>query len=353
MVNVGGEQRYEQVFGDTFALYTHAEMLEFIEPFKVRFEKNGLDATALFRGKRCFDAACGNGRGALFMLMNGAAHVTACDLSSKNVASTRAFLRQFGFGNAEVFESSLEQIPHLDEAFDFVWCNGVIMHTARPNRCLKEIARILKVGGRSWIYVYGSGGIYWRSVQRFREMLKEITVQHCIATLQLLRYETRYVAEFIDDWFATHLRSYTHQDFGAALTAVGFAPTEPLRFGMVYDTSHRRNAFGDEERTLMGEGDLRYLLEKVQATPTEEPRVLGEGEYGSDVEWPPAITQNLDAALSRLAAACPGQWQRIAGAAHIQRELRLQMSKAESFDLEAYLKTVDRVAGYAMNSTNA
>src|SRR5688572_1104408 len=126
MANLQGEKRYEHVFGDTFALYTRDEMLEFIKPFEVRFKENGLDARELFTGKRCLDAACGNGRGALFMLMNGAAHVTACDFSETNVASTRSFLRQFGFQQTEVFQSSLENIDRPSESFDFVWCNGVI-----------------------------------------------------------------------------------------------------------------------------------------------------------------------------------------------------------------------------------
>lgn len=344
MTNLSGEQRYEHVFGDTFALYSRAEMLEFIEPFRVRFESNGLDARQLFAGKRCFDAACGNGRGALFMLMNGAAHVTACDLSAKNVESTRRFLRDFGFDNAEVFESSLERIDRPDESFDFLWCNGVIMHTARPNRCLNEIARLVRRGGRAWIYVYGSGGVYWRSIERFRAMLHDVAVQECIATLQLFRYETRYVAEFIDDWFATHLRSYTHEDFGAALTQAGFARAEPLPFGMPYDTSQRRNAFGPQERELMGEGDLRYLLTKERATPQQPGQILDEGEYGSRVEWPPVIVASVDRALEQLASVCRQPWQRIAAAAHVQRELRLQMTRVEGFDLAVYLQSIEHVA---------
>jgi ubiquinone/menaquinone biosynthesis C-methylase UbiE len=350
MINVSGEQRYEEVFGDTFALYSRQEMLEFIEPFKTRFAKNGLDPRQLFQGKRCFDAACGNGRGALFMLTNGAAHVTACDLSAKNVETTRRFLREFGFDNAEVFESSLEHIARPDETFDFVWCNGVIMHTSRPNRCLHEITRILKRSGQAWIYVYGSGGVYWRSIQSFRNMLRDVAVQECISTLQLLRYETRYVAEFIDDWFATHLRSYTHRDFSAALTAVGFAPAKPLPLGMAYDTSQRRNSFGALEGDLMGEGDLRYLLVKEHATPAREQQILGEGEYGSEIEWPPVITRSLDAALGVLAASCRHPWQCIAAAAHVQRELRLQMTQPERFDLDLYLRTIDRVVSYVMKS---
>lgn len=352
MAELTGERRYEQVYGDTFALYSRHEMLEFIEPLRARFENNGLNPRQLFEGKHCLDAACGNGRGALFMLMNGAARVTACDLSAKNVESTRSFLQQFGFSNADVTELSLEDLPYSDESFDFVWCNGVLMHTRHPNRCLRQIARVLKLGGKSWIYVYGSGGVYWRTIQRFRTMLHDVAVPDCIAALQLLRYETRYVAEFIDDWFATHLRSYTHNDFSSALEAAGFvAPAAPLPLGVAYDTSHRRNTFGPQEKDLMGEGDLRYLLEKARVTPAHDQLILDEGEYGSKVEWPAVITQAVDAALARLQAACPHRWQRIAGAAHIQRELRLQMTKPEPFVLDSYLRMIDQVTDRAAHSS--
>ena len=97
----------------------------------------------------------------------------------------------------------------------------------------------------------------------------------------------------------------------------------------------------------MGEGDLRYLLEKTAATPAEQRPILNEGEYGSEVQWPPVITQSVDAALARLKAQCPKPWQRVAAAAHVQRELRLQMTRPERFDLAVYEQTIQCVAGYA------
>jgi ubiquinone/menaquinone biosynthesis C-methylase UbiE len=347
MANVAGERRYDEVYGDTFALYSRSDMLEFIEPFQTRFERNGIDARQAFAGKRCLDAACGNGRGALFMLMNGAASVTACDFSPKNVESTQAFLKQFGFSNTDVAEHTLEQLPYADESFDFVWCNGVLMHTQHPNRCLREITRVLKVGGQSWIYVYGAGGVYWRTIRHFRKLLEGVSVTECIAALRLLRYETRYVAEFIDDWFATHLRSYTHEDFAKALTAVGFAATEPLPYGTAYDTSHRRSTFGASEKDFMGQGDLRYFLTKARATPPSAPQVLDEGQYGSAFEWPAQVTAALDPLLTQLTAVCERPWQRIAAAAHIQRELRLQMTRPEPFDLDEYKLSIERITHHA------
>ena len=76
---------------------------------------------------------------------------------------------------------------------------------------------------------------------------------------------------------------------------------------------------------------------------------MSEGEYGSEVRWPSVITQSVDAALARLEALCPQPWQRVAAAAHVQRELRLQMTRPERFDLAAYEHTIQRVAGYAAN----
>lgn len=75
-----GEKQYEVVYGETFQAYNKQEILEFIEPLKIRFQRNHLDASTLFAGKTCFDAGCGGGRGALFMLMNGAKEVTAYDI---------------------------------------------------------------------------------------------------------------------------------------------------------------------------------------------------------------------------------------------------------------------------------
>lgn len=342
--NSAGEIRYEQVYGETFALYSNKEMLEFIEPFRVRFERNNLDVQTIFEGKKCFDAGCGNGRGTLFMLMNGAAHVTAFDFSEKNTESTRKFVKEFGFNNVSVQQGTLEHIPFEDETFDFVWCNGVIMHTDHPNRCLSEIARILKTGGQSWIYIYGSGGIYWRMIYHFRTIMRNIRIDECIALLKVLRYETRYIAEFIDDWFATNLRSYSNADLSSRLSELGFDTPDLLPYGMDYDSSHRRNMYTSaEERDLMGEGDLRYLLTKVRHEQVHT-HLISESEYGSTYSWPTAVTEAIDPLMERVRQITDGSnWLKIAVVAHIQRELRLLLTEEKLFPLDEITAIVDNV----------
>lgn len=346
--NISGEKRYDTVFGETFAMYSKADMLEFMEPFVIRFQRNRLDPEKIFKGKKCFDAGCGNGRGSLFMLMNGAAQVTAFDFSQKNVKSTLKFAGDFGFFNIEAHEGSLERIPFPDESFDIVWCNGVIMHTEHPNRCLSELARILKTSGQMWLYIYGSGGVYWRTISHLREMLQHINVNTCMTYLKLFRYPTRYIAEFIDDWYATYLRSYTHEDLSRRLRELGFEKPELLRYGTDYDTSHRIATFAtEEEKALMGQGDLRYLLTKVDHHQGSA-CLLNEGEYGSLYAYPSLIKTNIDPLFSEIAQVAGDQdWLKIAIAAHIQRELRILLSEQKHFKLSDFLHVIQALLGYA------
>ncbi|WP_027720762.1 class I SAM-dependent methyltransferase [Maridesulfovibrio zosterae] len=340
-VNKQGEERYENVFGDTFAMYTRKEMEEFIEPFRVRFDRNGLDARKIFAGKKCFDAGCGNGRGSLFMLMNGAAHVTSYDFSKKNIQSTRNFLKEFGYSDFDTMQGSLENIPFDDQEFDFVWCNGVIMHTEHPNECLKEISRILKTGGNSWLYIYGSGGVYWNIIYHFRKLLEDISIEQCIAALKLMRYETRYIAEFIDDWYATFLRTYTDKDLSARLKALGFEDPELLKYGMDYDTSHRRNTYlTNIEKDYVGEGDLRYLLSKKEHSVSEG-SPLRESEYGSDFKYPDTVTNVISPCFEKIQSLELSALARVALAAHIQRELRLLLDAQKNFEIKEVLTLIE------------
>ena len=341
MSNLIGEKRYEQVFGDTFALYSHKEMEEFIEPFRVRFARNDLDPAGIFAGKKCLDGGCGNGRGSLFMLMHGAAHVTAIDYSGKNVETTRRFAKDFGYKNIDVQEGSLADLPYEDQSFDFVWCNGVVMHTEKPNDCLAELARVLRVGGQTWIYVYGSGGVYWRIIYHLRDMLKGIDIETCMSALNVFRYETRYIAEFIDDWYATWLRTYTHYDMSVRLRELGFKVAPPLSYGMDYDTSHRLNSITSlEERQLMGEGDLRYLLTK-ETHKQEHLRLLDEGEYGSQYPYPKFIKDQIDPLMVSVSnVVSENTLMKIALAANIQRELRIMLYKTGPFPLTAFREMI-------------
>ena len=193
------ESQHDTVFGKTLAAYNKPEMEEFIGFFTQRFANNNISPTEIFADKTCLDAGCGNGRGSIFMMSNNARHVDFADISPTNIKSTTQNLVDFGFTDFVGHETSLETLPFEDESFDFVWCNGVIMHTHNPDLCLRELTRVLRIGGQAWIYVYGAGGVYWYAVRHFRSLLSNISADTCIAALRLMGYANRYVAEYLDD----------------------------------------------------------------------------------------------------------------------------------------------------------
>jgi SAM-dependent methyltransferase len=338
------ESLHENVYGKTFSLYGKKDMEEFINPFEVRFERNRLNKKEIFQGMKCLDAGCGNGRGTIFMLLNGAAHVTAVDVSPSNIESTKRFVNEFRLPSVDTRIATLERLDFPDATFDFIWCNGVIMHTAHPNRCVSELSRVLKPGGKAWFYVYGSGGLYWRAIQKIRWYLKDCRVDSVTAFLQLLRYEPRYIGEFIDDWFASHLRTWTEKDFTKRLGEAGFENTNTLKRGVEYDTSERRHKYSSKDQLeLMGEGDLRYLVTKKNEVKNSAGSI-DEGEYGSQYAWPEIVTSVIDEPMKIIAEQTKSSsYLRIAAFAFFQRELRLLLNDSAEFSIGKLKKLFDTI----------
>ena len=334
------ESEHDQVYGASFALYDRATLDAFIAPFRVRFARNSLDPAEIFAGRRCLDAGCGTGRGAIFMLADGAASVDCVDVSLTNVTTASRNLRERGFAAFTVRQASLERLPFEDESFDVVWCNGVLQHTADPAACLAELARVLRRGGVSWIYVYGAGGLYWWAVERFRRWMAATPAEACIATLRLMRYPVDRVAEFLDDWKVAYLRTYTAHAVSSALSGLGFATPRPLPFGMPYDTSERRARYPGDAPWL-GEGDLRYLATKEHhsTAPVALPSAPAEA-------FAPAIAARFDDVFAGIERATANATARLAAAAHLQYELRAIMSREGPLDVAAFAHVARDVETY-------
>lgn len=348
-MNDNREDQHDTVFGKTFALYDRPEMEEFVGFFRQRFAANRLDARKIFEGRNCLDAGCGNGRGAIFMMSNGAKRVDFADISPTNIESTTKNLTSFGFDNVKGHLTSLETLPFADETFDFVWCNGVVMHTRNPDACLRELSRVLKVGGQAWIYVYGSGGAYWYSVQRYRRLLANVPADACIAALRLMGYANRYVAEYLDDWKVPYLRTYTDADFGTRMADFGFDNPRPLPYGVSYDTSHRRTLY-PADAAWLGEGDLRYLSTKTGKGGAGG-KPISDSEYGSDAPFDPKVTERYAPVFDTLASAVKDHPMiALAACAKAQFALREILSREGPLALAAYDDVLRGVVAMAQDA---
>jgi ubiquinone/menaquinone biosynthesis C-methylase UbiE len=327
--------KYQEVYGESFSLYSLSEVRDFTEFLKIRFKTNDIDPVTTFAGMNCLDAGCGNGRGALFMLENGASHVTAVDISQSNVSSTEEHCRSAGFENITASIASLDNLSYETGSFDFVWCNGVLMHTENPSACLAEITRVLKVGGNGWFYVYGEGGIYWYLIQSIREAVAEISAAEVLATLKLMGLDTRYIAEYIDDWKVPYLRTYTPEIVNRTLVELGYLDPIRLMQGHNYDTCDRLFRY-PEDACWFGSGDLRYLVTKN----TETNPSLGALAFLDDPgpsAWSNEVIEMFEPLVKRLALSV--QNDRTIGlmcCARVQRELRDLMSQTGNFLAEEF-----------------
>lgn len=333
------------VYGETFARYDSSAFLAFLRPLEVRLAKNGISHD-VFRGKRCLDAGCGSGRGTVLMARAGAAHVVAFDFADKNLETTRTHCRRFGLTNVTTEQGSLLDIPFENDAFDIVWCNGVLHHTVDPDRALREVARVLHPGGHLWLYLYGSGGIYWFMVDFMREWLRDIGPEACLDELLAMGVPIGRTAEFIDDWFVPTLRRYIRPDVSRRLAELGFGKRRYLKHGMSYDTCQRRG--DDRENRWMGGGDVRYWATKT-AQPNgcafPLPNADGKGSVFLDHGDVLSFTTDLARLAEAAAAHAPDdpalfRTVRIRAAAALQTRLRDQFTESTPFDAVAFRRFI-------------
>ena len=104
------------------------------------------------RGKDVLEIGVGNGSHAA-LLARYAKSFTGIDLTDYAVKSTSGRLKCFGlFGTVQQMDA--EQMRFADGSFDFVWSWGVIHHSSDTRKILREIARVLRPGGRAVTMVY-------------------------------------------------------------------------------------------------------------------------------------------------------------------------------------------------------
>jgi SAM-dependent methyltransferase len=106
----------------------------------------------LVANKEVLEIGCGMGTHAGLLSRSGA-RLTAIDLTERAVQATQRRFETFGL-NGKILRADAEHLPFADGSFDFVWSWGVIHHSSKMEKCLSEIARVLRPGGRFFLMVY-------------------------------------------------------------------------------------------------------------------------------------------------------------------------------------------------------
>lgn len=96
---------------------------------------------------RVLDVACGTGL-VSFVLAPYAREVVGIDISPGMLAKARQIRHLREVRNVHFILGEAGHLPFKDEEFDVVVCRLAIHHFPQPEREIREMARVLKIGGR-------------------------------------------------------------------------------------------------------------------------------------------------------------------------------------------------------------
>jgi ubiquinone/menaquinone biosynthesis C-methylase UbiE len=103
-------------------------------------------------GREVLEVGCGMGTHAS-MLSRAGARLTAIDLTERAVETTRRRFKVFDLAGG-IERGDAERLRFPNDSFDMVWSWGVIHHSGSTEKCLSEIGRVLRPGGRLFLMVY-------------------------------------------------------------------------------------------------------------------------------------------------------------------------------------------------------
>jgi len=157
----------------------------------------------------------------------------------------------------DILNAASESLPFASESFDLILSHEVIEHVRDDRAAVREMARVLKRGGRAIIfcpnrgYPFETHGIFWRGKYHFGNKLF-----------------VNYLPRALRDRLAPHVRAYSPGDLERLLAG---APTRIVRRTIIfgaYDNIVAR--FGVLGRTM------RAVLHALEATPL---RILGLSHF--------------------------------------------------------------------------
>jgi ubiquinone/menaquinone biosynthesis C-methylase UbiE len=116
-------------------------------------------------GQVILDYGCGPANDLVgFLIYTKAKKVIGIDVSEKamHFASRRLALHRVDPHRVELILilDSATTIPLDDESVDYIYCEGVLHHTTKPEALLKEFHRVLKPGGQACIMVYNQDSVW-------------------------------------------------------------------------------------------------------------------------------------------------------------------------------------------------
>lgn len=115
-----------------------------------RLVKKHLEPARDLDGKRVLEIGCGRGGFACWLASQSTrpAEIVAIDFAASAIQKGQTFARQQGLAGLTWQVGDIQSIAHDDASFDTVISCETVEHVPEPVRAIRELARVLKPGGR-------------------------------------------------------------------------------------------------------------------------------------------------------------------------------------------------------------
>lgn len=227
-----------------------------------RLKRNKIDLD-WFKGKECLDAGCGGGRYTTALASLGFKSVIGIDMGTKGIEDARKRISNFPLKDKiEFMVGNVLELPFEDDRFDFVFSNGVLHHTNDPEKGIDEIYRVLKPGGKTWLYLYGKDGLENMILGAIRVLLKNVPKEITKSAMILMGVPPNRRFYMLDHFYVPVRKTYAAKEVEKLLRKYNFVNIKQLLRGVEYDLIEKITSNEPFARVKYGEGDLRFIAEK-------------------------------------------------------------------------------------------
>jgi ubiquinone/menaquinone biosynthesis C-methylase UbiE len=175
-------------------------------------------------GVRILDAGCGTGQLANFLSM---VHrkVVGIDFSFSSLSKANHFKRTFDLKHVSFAQMDLFKLGLKPESFDYVFCNGVLHHTADAYAAFQNLCRLVKSGGYITIGLYNT---YGRLLLDLRRQIFRVT-NGAFKSLDFFMRQKSLSAEKKHIWFMDQYE-HPHEDKFSVADVLGWFQKNSIEY---------------------------------------------------------------------------------------------------------------------------
>ena len=259
-------ERTAQMYGRLFPEFDQSDYVdEAYDLLLQRLTKNKIPLERI-KGKSCLDAGCGGGRYTLGLARIGAQKVIGVDAASASIADAKRRCSNLEYKNCEFMTADVLSLPLADNSYDFVMSYGVLHHTTDPKHGIEECYRVLKPGGKLFIFLMSGTGLFYETLNMLREVLKPVSPSLTQAVMQLMGYPPNRIFNMVDLFHVPIQHGFSPEEMERMLREIGFVNIRRLErdVSTPYWTHYNEQIY---QRCVYaelkyGSGDNKYVAQK-------------------------------------------------------------------------------------------